>query len=113
MDKRTITEEVLKEIDSQYDLESALKSWWWFSYSNVNSVRLTKAGHAAINQVMKPFVFDCTLNNTGTGIKQLIKLGTPFYADFQNQQITIYSAKLATMIKIYPSFNRYIEIINK
>ena len=111
MDKKAITEAVLKEVKSRYDLDRALRAWWWRSYTGNNSGRLTKAGNAAISKVMRPFTFDCTLHNTGAGIKRLTKLNTPFYADYGNQPVTIYSEQLATMIKMYPSFDRYMELI--
>jgi seryl-tRNA(Sec) selenium transferase len=111
MDKKAITEAVLKEVKSRYDLERALNAWWWRDYSGNNSARLTKAGNAAVSKVMRPYTFDCVLNNTGNGIKRLTKLKTPFYADYQNQQITIYSEQLATMIRMYDSFERYMELI--
>ncbi len=111
MDKKAITKAILKEVKSRYDLEHAMKAWWWASYSGNDSARLTKAGNAAVSKVMKAFIFDCTLENTGASIKRLTKLKTPYYADYQNSQITIYSEQLATMIRMYPSFNRYIELI--
>jgi len=111
MDKKAITEAVLEKVKSRYDVERALRAWWWRSYASNDSARLTKAGNAAVSKVMKAFVFDCELMNTGTGMKRLAKLKTPYYADFENQQITIYSEQLATMIKMYPSFDRYMELI--
>ena len=111
MDKKAITEAVLKEVKSRYDLERALKAWWWRSYAGNNSGRLTKAGNAAVSKVMTPHTFECTLENTGNGLKRLTKLNTPFYADYEYGKITIYSEQLATMIKMYPSFDRYMELI--
>ena len=111
MDKKAITEAVLKEVKVNYDLDTALKIWWWKNYSGVETARLTRAGNAAIGKVMRPFTFDCELANTGNGIKRLEKLKTPFYADFQHKQITIYSEQLATMIRMYDSFDRYLELI--
>ena len=111
MDKKAITEAVLEKVKSRYDLERALKAWWWRSYAGNESARLTKAGNAAVSKVMRPFTFDCTLHNTGAGIKRLTKLNTPFYADYGNQQVTIYSEQLATMIRMYENFDRYIELI--
>lgn len=111
MDKKAITEAVLKEVKSRYDLERALKHWWWRDYSGNDSARLTKAGNAAISKVMKPFTFKCQLINTGNGIKRMTKLKTPFYANYQDQEITIYSEQLATMIRMYDSFDRYMELI--
>jgi len=111
MDKKAITEAVLKEVKSRYDLERALKAWWWRSYARNDSARLTIAGHNAVSKAMKPFTFDMELEHTGTTIKRLAKLTVPYYADYKEQKITIYSAQLATMIKMYPSFERYIDLI--
>lgn len=110
-DKLAITKAVLKVVKSKYDLDRAMKYWWWRGHAGGKSIRLTKAGNAAISKVMTPHTFDYELLNTGQGIKRLTKLETPYFADYENQQITIYSEKLATMIRMYPSFDRYMELI--
>jgi len=111
MDKKAITEAVLKELKVNIGLEYAMKIWWWRDYGGAQSARLTGPGNAAVGKVMTPYTFDCTLDNTGVGLKRLIKLQTPFYADYSAEQITIYSEQLAIMIKMYPSFDRYLELI--
>jgi len=113
MDKKAITAAVLEELGVNISFEYALKVWWWRDYGNNQSARLTSAGNAAVGIVLKPFTFDCTLSNTGAGLKRLVKLRTPFYADYSASQITIYSEQLATMIRMYPSFDRYLELINE
>lgn len=111
MDKRAITEEVLKQVKSKYDIDSALKAWWWRDYAGHQQGRLTKAGHNAVSKVMRPFTFNATIANTGATIKRLSQLQTPYYVDHKEQTITIYSKPLATMIRMYPSFDRYLELI--
>jgi hypothetical protein len=111
MDKKAITEAVLSEVKVNYDLETALNIWWWKDYKDIETARLTRAGNAAVGKVMKPYTFKCELENTGNGMKRLEKLRTPFYADYRNQQITIYSEQLAMMIRMYDSFERYLELI--
>lgn len=113
MDKKAITEGILKEVNSKYDLERALKAWWWRSYANNDNARLTVAGHKAFSKVMRPFTFDLELEHTGTTMKRLAKIKTPYYADYKYHQITIYSEQLATMIKMYPSFERYLDLIQE
>jgi len=112
MDKEAITKAVLEELKVNISLDYAMKIWWWRDYGNNHSARLTGPGNAAVGKVMTPYTFKCTLENTGTGLKRLIKLQTPFYADYSAEQITIYSEQLATMIRMYPSFDRYLELIN-
>jgi len=112
MDKEAITKAVLEELKVNISLDYAMKIWWWRDYGNNLSARLTGPGNAAVGKVMTPYTFNCTLDNTGAGMKRLTKLQTPFYADYSAEQITIYSEQLATMIKMYPSFDRYLELIN-
>jgi len=111
MDKKAITKAVLEELKVNISLDYAMKIWWWPDYGDNNSARLTGAGNAAVNKVMTPYTFKCTIENTGAGLKRLVKLKTPFYTDYSADEITIYSEQLATMIKMYPSFDRYLELI--
>lgn len=111
MDKKAITKAVLKEVTSRYDLERALKAWWWRSYTGNDNARLTIAGHKAFSKAMTPFTFELELEHTGFTMKRLAKIKTPYYADYKYHQITIYSEQLATMIKMYENFDRYLELI--
>jgi len=111
MDKKAITEAVLEKVNSKYDVDRALKAWWWRSYAGNDNARLTTAGHKAFSKAMRPFTFDLELEHTGTTMKRLAKIQTPYFADYQYNQITIYSEPLATMVKMYPSFARYLDLI--
>jgi hypothetical protein len=111
MDKKAITAAVIEEVKSKYDVDRALKAWWWRSYAGNNNARLTITGHKAFSKAMRAFTFDCELEHTGANMKRLAKLTTPYFADYKDQTITIYSEQLATMIKLYPSFNRYLDLL--
>lgn len=111
MDKKAITEAVLEKVNSKYDLERALKAWWWRSYAGNDNARLTIAGHNAFSKASRPFTFELELEHTGTTMKRLAKIKTPYFADYKEQQITIYSEQLATMIRMYPNFARYLDLI--
>lgn len=113
MDKEAITRAVLEELESNMDVETALRIWWYPDYSNKPNARLTKPGLAAISKVMEPFKFKFEYFHTGNEIKQLAKMNTPYYINRhgKDSSITIFSKQLATMAKMYPNFQRYIELL--
>lgn len=112
MDKIAITEAVIKELKSSICPKQALKRWWYPDYSNnTENARLTNIGLKAISKVMTPHHFHYDYAATGNNIKKLSALRTPFFVD--KDGIIIFSEQLATMIKMYPSFERYMELINK
>ena len=89
MDKKAITEAVLEKVNSKYDLERALKAWWWRSYASNDNARLTITGHNAFSKAMRSFTFDLELEHTATTIKSLAQLKTQYIADHTNSQTTI------------------------
>jgi len=111
MDKIEITKELLKTNNLNLSLKDALTLWWYPDYSTKsNNSRLTSAGCAVISDAMHSFRFDCDLSNTGNDFKKLSKLNTPYY--YEIGSITIFSSPLAVMIRMYDSFDRYLELIN-
>jgi len=112
MDKHAITEAVLDKLNTKLELKQALKAWWYPDYSNNReNARLTTLGFKSISKVMTPYEFEYEFMLTGQNVKQLTALKTPFF--LTGQSIIIFSKPLATMIKMYPSFERYMELINE
>ncbi len=110
MNKLEITESVIIELKLKIKFNLALRSWWWPDYGLTQNMRLTKPGLKFVRKVVKGHTFDFDFENTGMMLKRLAKLETPFYVD--QDGITIFSEKLVTMIKMYPNFNRYLELID-
>jgi len=109
MNKKEITNEVLKELKNlELDPEIAYKLWWW-----PKGLRLTRKGHLAFSKVITPHHFPCELRQTGRTLQKLLKIQSPFYVNFKEDEIIIYGDKLATMIKLYPSIERYLDIIQE
>lgn len=111
MNKVEITQALLDDVNINLSLKDALTLWWYPNYSiNKNNARLTKAGMAVLSKAMHTYEFEFEFENTGNCINQLAKLNTPYYVDHSGH-IVIFSSPLATMIKMYPNFARYLELL--
>jgi len=109
--KEEITEQVIEDLELDMKLTNAVKFWWWPDYNYCENLRLTKPGLTFVQKVVTPYSFEFDFLNTGNMLKQLAKLDTPFYVD--REGIVLFSPQLATMVKMYPSFDRYLELINQ
>ncbi len=110
MDKLTITKEIIKELGLEIEAEHALTFWWWPDSGTVQNSRLTKPGLQFISKALKGHTFAFEFKNTGFILNKLAKMNTPYYVD--NGGIVLFSEKLATAVKLYPSFERYLELLN-
>lgn len=110
MNRQTITEEIIKGHD--INLNDALRTWWWPHNNNgQESLRLTRTGHQVFARVLTPYTFNIDLTYSGKQILQIAKIKSPFFVDYVHGQIVIYSQQLATMIKLYPNFQRYLDLL--
>ena len=113
MDKHELTESIISELKLPYDLELAYHTWWWpDSNYNPYNVRLTQVGHSILSARLPSYHFDYDFKNTPNELKQFSNMDTPFYIT-KSDGITLYSNQLATMIKMYDSFERYLQLINQ
>ena len=114
MDKKAITEEILKELKLNISLEQALKLYWWpdSGVKGRTNLRLTKAGMKALAKVMKPYEFPYEVRPTGNALNQLVKVQSPFYVDFQGT-VVIFGEQLASVIILYGSFDRYMDMLKQ
>ena len=113
LDKRAITEEVIKQLGLNINVKQGLAIWWWpdRGRTGVPNPRLTKAGMKAISKIKKPHEFPFDVRPTGNNLKRLMKIQTPFYIDFQGT-IIFFSDELATAIIMYGSFDRYVQLLD-
>ena len=113
MDKRELVATIISELKLPYDNELAYHTWFWpDSNNNPYNVRLTKVGHSILSTRLPSYHFDYEFKNLPTELMQLSKMDTPFYVSKQ-EGITLYSNQLATMVKMYDSFDMYLELINQ
>lgn len=111
MDKKAITAEIIKELNLDITLEKALRVYWWPDTNRTN-LRLTKAGLRMMSKVMKPYEFAYEIRPTGNALKQLQKVQSPFFIDFQGT-VTVFGEQLASLIILYGSFDKYMESLTK
>jgi hypothetical protein len=90
----------------------AYRAWWWPDSGAKINLRLSDLGVDQISKVMTPYIFSYYVSNTGTALKRINKLNTPFYISYHDNTIVIFNDKLAVMARMYPNFERYVELIN-
>ena len=109
MDKKAITEEILKELKLNLPIEKAMHTFWWPDNKQAN-LRLTKAGLRALSKLMKPHEFNYETRPTGNNLKRLMNVQSPFYVDFQGS-VTVFGDQLANWIILCGSFDKYMETL--
>ena len=109
MDKKAITEEIIKELKLDIDLKKAMLTFWYPDRKSTN-LRLTKAGMRAMCKLMKPYEFEYETRPTGNNLMRLMNVQAPFYIDFQGT-VVIFGDQLASLILLYGSFDKYMQAL--
>ena len=109
MDKLAVTNEIIHQLKLELDPEHAMRMWFWPDSCGRANARLTKPGLAFISKIAVGYKFDFEFSSTGAILTQLAKMNTAYYVD--NGGIVIFSEQVAVIVKMYPSFTRYLELI--
>lgn len=110
MDKTELTKQLIAQANLHVTFKEAYGSWWWPNNSlNKEHKRLTSAGCNALAKLIKPYHFEFNFSNTPAQLKRLSKLEIPYYVDYKG--ITIFSPKAVSMVRLYGSFDRYLDLI--
>jgi len=115
MNKVTLTPLLIEELglSKEWTVLEAYKKWWYPDVSDTN-YRLTAAGMQAL-KLANSYEFDFKFRHTPAELKMLSNLETIYFLDaWQGRSIIrihIFSEKVAVMIKLYGSFQKYLENI--
>jgi len=109
--KEEITTIVLTEYNIELSFKKAYSAWWYPDYFSVENLRLTSTGFMQIKKIIPVYEFSFIPDNSVNEQLSLSNLEIPFYVG--NKKIFIFGESLACMIKLYPTFNRYLEVIGK
>jgi hypothetical protein len=110
MDKLQLTKAIIEEANLDIEVSKAYVEWWWPTNSNNKEhLRLTITGLNALQQILKPYHFQYYFYNSPKQIKALSKLRIPYYVNMA--KITIFSENVVSMIRLYGSFSRYLDLI--
>lgn len=112
--RNDITRELLETGKFEIDFNMARFNWWWpRSEWNKSHMRLTHVGYKAVSSIMTPYKFPFKVDGSWKTVVLLTtKMTVPYYWDNWHyiNYVVIFSPKLAVMIELYGSINRYLEI---
>ena len=111
MNKREFTESIIKEANLDMAVNHAMKSWWFTSTDD--HYRLTYRGYKTLKLITPFFKFNLKHPMTLQLYSILGKLNCAYfiYASGAKQEVHIFSTKIATVIQLYGSIDRYIATL--
>lgn len=122
-DKEKLSKIVLSELpDTQLTLEHAVKAWW-INFRKQGGLRLTDAGDLAFRKAeFEYFDLDFYMTGENKSWQQYMleldkKMPCPYYINVKSNEgkkmpfIRIYDSRIAMLINLYGSVDRYIQSV--
>ena len=113
MNKYELTKSIIEQANLDIDVDDAYKTWW-FADVDDDLYRLKLIGYKALLPLTPSFRFETDMRMTGKNLLKLSKLNCAYFINYVSTktEIYIFSTKIATTIKLYGSFDKYIKTLN-
>ena len=112
MDRLTFTKSIIKEAESNIEIEEAMIQWW-FHDSEDNKFRLTPTGFKDLKTLTACYTFTTQMPLNGYLLLQLRKMNAVYYIERHKNIMTvsIFSTKVATIINLYATLDNYLKTL--